>query len=564
MIANLNPLYMKHQKSDVSYTISSDTFNGYDFIEDPRFLVPEIRYLNTRNTFFWDVFSVGSNFWDIIKNQVHIFPGLYVDFGLVLSQKEIDYYLWNSYSDKTVFVEEPVVVGDYGTTFVIDIGGDFTLQPGQGVGATLTVYVEGPVSSGTDFNIVATPSGLDPITYIIETIATRVIVFPLWPDWSKKVSFNLKFETIISNSLENYEQRRPLLEKPKRSVSFTNLDTTYGLLTNAINFAQDKSIGIPIIHEVFSVSEIDSDKMGFTIRENTGELWNLKRFCNYVLLFGTVSKTLVAKKITSITSNKIYIENPILETFNDLSSVVGFPMMIGLFKSVKPTVINGNLISWDLVFDEMIGENQPVLSGVPNLPSQLTNKFNWSEKISFDQSLYRDIGEFSGTAQMIYTKRPLTKNSNKSYTGNFSFKTRSELFSFLDFICGAKGRFKKFEFLVPFNEFQLVQGEYEGVNQLKVRNNFYAEQFSKVNNKKIVLTYRNYSLSTSITSVSSNSEYTTITMANSTSFRIYDEDCNKVRIEQWKTVRLDLDDFTINCNSGKSFSVDIRLVEVYE
>lgn len=564
MIANLDPLYMKHEKPDVVYSITKGTFQGHVFPESTLFLVPETRFLQYLDNFSWTIFSVGSNFWDIIKDQIHIFPGLYVDFGLVLSQKEIEYYIWNSHTTKTAYIEEPVTVGDYGTTFVIDIAGNFTLQPGYGVGATLTVYVEGPVSSATDFQIVVTPQDLDQIEYVIQTIATRVIVFPFWADWSKKVEFGMKFETVISKSTQNYEQRRPLMEKPQRYVFFTNLDTTYGLVTNSINFAQDKSIGIPIVHELFQVTDIDSDKMGFTIYEKTSELWNLKRYCNYVLLFDISTKVLVAKKVMSITENKIYIENPILETFGNIASVVGFPMIIGVFKSAKPTIINGNLVTWDLKLEELIGDNQPALTGVPSFPTSLSTKFDWSDKISFDQTVYRDIGEFPGTAQMVYSKLPVNKNSLKPYTGRFTFKTRAELFSFMDFICGSKGRFKKFEYLFPLNEFQLIQGEYEGVSQLRIRNNYYAEQFSKVVNKKIVVKYRNFALNTSITSVSSNSSYSTITLANSTNFRIYEEDFDKVRIEQYKTVRLDLDEFSFKCDSGKSFSIDIRLMEVYE
>lgn len=564
MLVNLDPLYMKHQKPDTVYNISRNTKYSYDFLQDAKVYTTPVGFLDSREIFTFNSFTIGSNFWDIIKNQVHIFPGLYVDFGLVLSQREIPYYIWNSYTNKSVYVEEPVVDGDYGTTFVINIAGNFTLQPGKGTPALLTVYVEGPVSSATDFHISVTPDGLSEIEYILKTIATRVIVFPFWADWSKKVEFGMKFETVISKSTEDFEQRRPLMEKPQRFISFSHLDTTYGLITNSMNFAQDKSIGIPIVHELFQVSSIDSDSMGFTIRENTSELWNLKRYCNYVLLFDVVSKTLVAKKITSITTNKIYVENPILESFSNIASVVGFPMIIGFFKSAKPTVLNGNYVSWDLRLDELIGDNQPSLSGIPAMPPQLNTKFDWSEKVGFEQFLRRDIGEFVGTAQMVYSKFPLTKNTNKSYTGTFKFKTRAEMSSFLDFVCSAKGRFRKFEYLIPLNEFQVIQGEYEGANTFRVKNNFYAEQYSKVQNKKVKIYYRNFVLDTSITSVSSNSLYTTINLSNSTTFRIFDEDCHNVRIEQWKTLRMDLDEFSFKCVSGKNFELDVRFVEVYE
>ena len=114
------------------------------------------------------------------------------------------------------------------------------------------------------------------------------------------------------------------------------------------------------------------------------------------------------------------------------------------------------------------------------------------------------------------------------------------------------------------NEFQLIQGEYEGVNQVRVRNNYYGEQFSKVVNKKVRVYYRNFVLDTSVTSVSINSAYTTLIFANPTTFRIYDDDCDIFRIEQWKTVRFDVDDFSIECLSGTVFRVTVRMVEVYE
>ena len=82
-------------------------------------------------------------------------------------------------------------------------------------------------------------------------------------------------------------------------------------------------------------------------------------------------------------------------------------------KTYAQAVINGNLVSWDLRLDELIGDNQPALTGVPSMPAQLTNKFDWAEKIGFEQDLQRYIGEFPGTAQMIYPKYPLTKNTNK-------------------------------------------------------------------------------------------------------------------------------------------------------
>ena len=565
MIADIPILFFAKDLPETAYSRTLEKFKVYDCNQTPEFHYPVMpKVVKGKTEFFWDVFSVGSNFWDVIKNQVHIFPSLSIDFGLVLSQREISYYVWNAYTDKSVFILEPVVIGDYGTTFVIDIAGNFTLQAGKGTPAVLTVFTEGPISSATDFEITYTVQGQSAATFTITTKATRVIVFPFWADWSKKVTYQMKFQTVISTSTQKYEQRRPLLTKPQRSIAFTHVDLPYGLVSNAMNFAQDKSIGIPIIHELFQVTGIDSDRMGIAVWENIDTLWNLKRFCDYIVLFDRSTNVLVAKKVTSKTTNKIYVENPILEEFPNIASVVGFPMVIGVFSSAKPTILNGNLISWDLSLSELIGENQPALSGVPSLPALLDRKFDWGEeKISFEQSLFRDIGEFVGTSQAIYSKFPKDKNSLKPYTGTFILKTRAELFSFLDFVCGAKGRALKFEYLWPMNEFQVIRGEYEGVSQLRVRNNYFAEQQSKVLNKKVVIYYRGQTLATSITTATNNAEFTYLNLLNPTPFRIYEEDCENVRIEQYKTVRFDLDEFSIECLSGTVFKATVRLMEVY-
>lgn len=565
MFINSDPIYAQRGLTDVPYDLNTYGAKCYDSAQAPIFHYPVMPKMPTPDyPFFWDVDAVGDNFWDMVKNQIHIFPTMYLDFGLVLSQREEKFYLWNSFTTKSAFVQEPVTIGDYGTTFVVDIAGDFTLQPGKGTGATLTVFAEGPVSSATNFQINVTVSGEAPLVYLIQTLASRVIAFPFWPDWSKKVEFKIKFNTVISKSTQNKEQRRPLLTKPQRSFAFTHLDTTYGLITNAMNFAQDKSIGVPVAHEMFNVVSIDADGMGFTIYENTSELWHLKRFCKYVILFDRSRSVLVAKEILSIEANRINVKNPILESFENPAAISGFPMLIGVFGSAKPTVLNGNLVSWDMSFSELIGVNQPDLVGVPAFPSALSNKFDWTQKVDFEQTIFRDIGEFAGTAQLLYQKFPTNKNALKTYTGTFILRSRAELCSFLDFLCGSKGRTKKFEYLWPMNEFQLIGGEYEGVNQLRVKNTYFAEQFQKILNNKVVIRYRGNVLNTTIVAASSTSQHTKLTLSNITNFRIYDEDCDQLRIEQWKTVRFDLDEFTIECLSGKVFSVNVRFAEVYE
>lgn len=564
MILDINPIYASHPYPDSGKFVLGDLlYSGYNFGDDIGFpyLTQEGSVGVYGNT--WNPHTTQPNFWDIIKNQVHIFPALRVDFGLVLSQQEIEYYIWNSHTTKSADISEPVLVGDFGTTFIFNIAGDFTLPPGYGTGGLLTVFVEGPISSATDFQIGVTVEGMEPLLYVLYTKATRIIVFPFWADWTETVKFKMAFSTVMTKDMGNKEQRRPLLTKPQRSIAFSQVDRVRGLVSNAINFAEGKTIGVPMLQEIFHVAELTDGQTVVRMHGLVSNYWNLSKYCDYICLVDTSTNTLVAKKIISRSGDRVVVENPFLEDFPNISKVFGVPMIIGYFKSAKSKVLDGNLVKWSIELAELRGENQPALIGVPALPASLPTTYDWQESVSFEKTLYRDIGEFLGTAQMLYQKFPYNKNHPEAYSGTFRFKTKAEINSFFDFVCGAKGRCKKFEYLWPLNGFEVIRGEYEGVNQLRIRNNSFAEQFSKIQNKKIRLSYRGNILETSISGVSTNAKYTTITMLNPTTFQIFDEDCHNVYIEQYKTVRFDLDEFTFEYFSGNDMKVSVRFMEVY-
>jgi len=562
MLLDINPIYGTYTLPD-RRIILGNPYSCYNFGENIGF--PYNTQEGTIGVYGneWSPQTTAPNFWDIIKNQVHIFPALKVDFGLVLSQQEMEYYIWNAWTDKDASVKEPVIVGDFGTTFIFYTAGDFVLPPGYGTGGLLTVFVEGPISSATDFQIDVTVEGMSPLNYVLETKATRIIVFPFWADWSDSVKFKLAFSTVMTTDFKNREQRRPLMAKPQRSISFSHVEKFRGMINNAINFAGGKTIGVPILQEIFHVTEITDGMLTVHFIGNVNQYWNLNRYCDYICLVERTTNRMVAKKIVSRTADKIVVENPILEEFPNISDVFGFPMIIGYFKSAKPKVLSGKLIKWNVELEEMRGENQPALIGVPALPASLSTKFDWADDVSFDHPIYRDLGEFLGTAQMIYQKFPYDVNHPQTYTGSFRFKTKEEVYAFLDFICAAKGRHRYFEYIWPVNGFSVIRGEYQGVNQLRVQNNSFAEQFEGIVNKKIRLSYRGNVLETSISGVSTNQNYTTITMLNPTTFQIFDDDCDNVYIEQYKTVRFDLDEFTLEFTSGNTAKISIRFMEVY-
>ena len=510
----------------------------------------------------YTITSISGNFWDIISNQVHIFPSLDVDFGLVLSQKEMPYYVWNSWSTKSVEVFAPVTTGDLGTTLVWDIAGDFTLGPGQGTPGTLTVFIDGPISSSTSFYIKTILDGTTQIDYTVNTRATRVIAAPFWADWAKKVEFGVDFSTVLLERKNFTEQRRPMVNKPRRTVSFTNNAYLRNMVSNFINFAGDRTIGVPIIHEMFQVQYFDADKKGVEIREMTTELWNLNKYCDYIILYDIEKRMVVAKKIASKSLNHIYFENPVLETLSIESKIVGFPMIIGYINAAKADIVTSNLVDWTVDLYELVGENQPDLLSIPALPTDFPFDIDWSDSPSFERSFHRNIEEFAGITQVMYSKFPFNKQTASVFIGKITLNSRQEFCSFMDFISAAKGRLNKFNITVPINTVNVIRGEYAGSSSLWIKNNFLAEQFSKMANKDVVIKYHNNTLTTKLNSVENNGEFTTVNFINPIPWRIYDEDCQDVQIFKKIPVRLDMDNFRFSCENGKFFTITIRVKEM--
>jgi hypothetical protein len=82
-------------------------------------------------------------------------------------------------------------------------------------------------------------------------------------------------------------------------------------------------------------------------------------------------------------------------------------------------------------------------------------------------------------------------------------------------------------------------------------------------NKKVRISYRGESIEATITGCSAVKEFSTLYFNTYTTFQIFDEDCHQVCIEEYKTLRLDLDEITLEFLSGTVAKVSIRLMEVY-
>ena len=559
----IHPRQLQHDSNitvGVTFPFLNNKCELFDKGNNPLFFDNIARTKRTIENFVFDTYIRTGSFWDIINNQVHIFPSLIQDYGLVLSQKETEYYIWNSYTTKSVFIEEPVVTGDIGVTLQFDLAGNFTLQPGQGTPGSMTVFVEGPVTAKTEFEIKYTVQGDAQREFNLVATCTRIIIFPFFPDWRESVKFRMRFETVNVSLATLKEQRRPLMAKPQRIISFTNTDYIRNLIENSLDFAEDKNIGIPLPHEFFSLVSVDGDGMGVVMNGDTSLFWNLKRYCNYIGFLDLETNSIFAKRIISVLGSHLEFDTPLLDVVSNLSKVVCFPLVIGYFKSASPKFHSGDILSWDIDFEELIGEDQPNLNNVPVLPSFFPIPFEATE-YKKTHNISREIGSFPGTAQTIYSGFPYDKKAPKSAEVPLVMNS-TDLGTFFDFVCAAKGRFKSFYIYEPVNSFRMYEPIYSGSTQIKVQNNMYAEAFARLPEKAVIVKYRGQSVALTITGVSTNSSFTTLTFNAPINFQIFVEDMDTVRIERRMKVRLDLDEFEIDCQSGNVFKTTVRFMEV--
>lgn len=176
---------------------------------------------------------------DLIYGQLHLIPYL-VDLGLLTGVQTQEVTLWNA-TFAPVELLHIAGASPQGTTLSGMEAG--TLPPTGVAKGLLTVLESGPAEQDTTYSFV-TSIGERRMTIT----ASRVLLFPFWPDWSGGIEQDYAFDTVIARSENGSEQRRPLVKRPLRTLraSVWGDGVNGQRLHNLVRQGKDRVFGVPM------------------------------------------------------------------------------------------------------------------------------------------------------------------------------------------------------------------------------------------------------------------------------------------------------------------------------
>lgn len=407
---------------------------------------------------------------DTIYGQVHLFPRL-VETGLLISSEIRTVVLWNAtfQSIELQQIGESQPAGSKLEGFA-----PRTILPTGEVRGELSVTASGPAQQRTVYTF-ATSEGSPTLTIT----ASRVLLFPFWPDWGTGVSMEYTFDTVIVRSDGGGEQRRPLVTRPLRRLRATVWGN--GLagqrMRNLIQQGKDRVFGAPIWSEAITVSAIDASGTRVTVAEDISAHWNLTRLCGLVMLHDTARNAFYAVSVGSVNadSREITLTAALVGVSPAPTRPVRLvPLFLGILTSAEPTSVTDDLETWAVEFQEVAG-SQPTLSTLgntaPGTLRQWSYKPDWSGSgngaPSANTALLRTIRTVRGGIMEVGSRQ---NTAPATLTQGYLLQ-RPELADFLDTITALRGRWGRFALHEPRLAFTLTREALPDASELPVRDN---------------------------------------------------------------------------------------------
>lgn len=136
---------------------------------------------------------------DLIYGQIHLYPSE-VHLGLLSGMEALDVVLWNA-----TFAPVQLVGVNSASSAGTTLSGfrPGVLPPTGALKGLLTVLSSGPAQQDTTYTFV---TGIGERSLTIT--ASRVLLFPFWPDWSDGLEIDYAFDTVLTRGENGDEQRR--------------------------------------------------------------------------------------------------------------------------------------------------------------------------------------------------------------------------------------------------------------------------------------------------------------------------------------------------------------------
>lgn len=275
-----------------------------------------------------EIMSVAYN--AMIHNRIYISQTEFV-YNLITEEITETITLWNADQFPHVILSIEII-GDGSGTELLGISVPKMLAPETEIILTLKIYKDGPVTQSTQYLITFENS----FVVILSISGKRIEAFLWEPIWDE-IKISYRFSTIISRTSRFLEQRRAIINKPRRKI-FANFlldDLDQQKFVNDLKKLMAKSgIAIPIFFEPITPTE---DLQGLTTletNENLTNYYNLNNLCERILIKSELSDINELKEIVSISTNSIILSQPIENNFKNGETII-YPTFIGMIDSIS-------------------------------------------------------------------------------------------------------------------------------------------------------------------------------------------------------------------------------------
>jgi ribosomal protein L23 len=254
---------------------------------------------------------------DFLMNRIWVDP-LRIAAGFITEEQLHEIEIWNAYLERSVDWTAVSVINEAGTDFDYPAL-TFEIPKTADLVQTMTIYKYGPPLQDTYYKL--TIDGLEFDIYI-----DGIRVIPLEPEmnWIDNLKSTYSFETVMYNTEYFYEQRRALMEQCRRGAGFKlTLDRIDNhRFFNAISYAHDKILGVPIFSEQMFPTALTIGSTAIPISNSNEFLWNMQNRTTFVMAVDHENNKTEIKEILNFTDFNINLKSQITETFNVNTSIV--------------------------------------------------------------------------------------------------------------------------------------------------------------------------------------------------------------------------------------------------
>lgn len=266
----------------------------------------------------------------LVHNKIYISQTNF-SYDLITEEIEETITIWNADQVPHVILSVETI-GDGSGTELSGISVPKILTPETEIILTLKIYKDGHVTQSTQY-LITFENGF---VAILSISGKRIEAFLWEPIWDE-IKISYRFSTIISRTSRFLEQRRAIINKPRRKI-FANFlldDLDQQKFVNDIKKLMAKSgISIPVYFEPITPKV---NLIGLTIIETNETLtnyYNLNNLCERILIKSELSDINELKEIVSIGTNSIILSQPIEGNFKTGETII-YPTFIGMIDSIS-------------------------------------------------------------------------------------------------------------------------------------------------------------------------------------------------------------------------------------